>query len=237
MTGTFSYPNMNGSTQAEQLAQLKSWLFRLTDQLNLALGAVGGNAPVPGAATAAVSGGDGGEKAAFQTLKSLILKSGTVIEACSQEVAKRLEGRYVTASAFGDYTSETSQTITANSQGFRSALEELQRITSQVEGLEGSILGVTAHIKGGLLYYDPEGLPVYGVELGQRSFRDGAEIFNKFARFTPDKLAFYDNNGVEVAYISDRKLFITHVHITGTLLTGRFEDTVLPDGSVVTRWI
>ena len=62
MTGTFSYPNMNGSTQAEQLAQLKSWLFRLTDQLNLALGAVGGNAPVPGAATAAVSGGDGGEK-------------------------------------------------------------------------------------------------------------------------------------------------------------------------------
>ena len=92
-------------------------------------------------------------------------------------------------------------------------------------------------IQAGLLDYDEEGVPVYGLEIGQRSIRDGTEIFCKYARFTADRLAFYDRNGNEVAYISDRKLFITHVQITGSLVTGRFVDGVQPDGSVVTRWV
>ena len=78
---------------------------------------------------------------------------------------------------------------------------------------------------------------LHGIELGQRKFRDGEEFFHKYARFTPDRLAFYDANGNQVAYISDRKLYIANVHITGTFLKGRFEDTVQADGSIVTRWI
>ncbi len=236
---TIRYPNLTAASEKEQLAQLKSWLYQLTDQLNLSLAAV--QAPQAKAVSSGVgaAGGSGSaqEKVNFQTLKGLILKSGQVVEACSREVEKRLEGKYVTESEFGTYSQETAQTITANSQMFRTALEELQRITSQVEGLEDSTLAVNAHIKAGLLEYDKEGTPIYGVEIGQRSFRDGVEFFNKYARFTADRLAFYDQNGTEVAYISDRKLFITHVQITGTLITGRFEDTVQPDGSLVTRWV
>ena len=62
-------------------------------------------------------------------------------------------------------------------------------------------------------------------------------MFNKFARFTADKLSFYDQNGNEVAYISDRKLYITHVEVTGSFLMGGFSDTTEADGSIVTRWI
>lgn len=240
MRSTVSYPNITGTTEKEQLSQLKSWLYQLTDQLNLALNTSGGSAVSLSVPTGGMEGKeetDSGRQVNFQTLKSLILKSGTVLRAVSREVEKRLEGQYVTVSEFGTYSRETTQTVTANSQGFRTALEELQKITSQVDGLENRVIGVTAHIKAGLLDYDPEGIPVYGVEIGQRSLRDGTEVFHKYARFTPDRLAFYDSNGLEVAYISDRKLFITHIHITGTLLTGRFEDTVQPDGSIVTRWI
>lgn len=235
MSGNIRYPNITASSEREQLSQVKSYLYQLADQLNLALREV-----ESAAVLRAAPGGSPVKEAQtvnFQTLKSLIVKSGTVLEACSQEVAKRLEGQYVAQSEFGVYSRQTSQQITANSQEVKAVLSELQQIVSQVEGIENSVIGVNAHMKAGLLEYDPEGVPVYGVEIGQRSYRDGVEIFNKYARFTPDRLAFFDRNGVEVAYISDRKLYITHVQITGSFLLGRFEDQIQPDGSLVTRWV
>lgn len=238
MKNTIFYPNITGATEKQQLSQLKGWLYQLTDQLNLYLGEdpTGGSTALANPAGGA-AGSTGETQVDLQTLKSLIIKSGTVMQVVSQAVEKRLEGKYVTASEFGTYSRDTSQTITANSQGFRMALEELQQLTSQVEGIGDSLVGVNAHIKAGLLEYDEEGVPVHGIELGQRKFRDGEEFFHKYARFTPDRLAFYDANGNQVAYISDRKLYIANVHITGTFLKGRFEDTVQADGSIVTRWI
>lgn len=235
MSGKIRYPNITARSEGEQLSQVKSYLYQLADQLNLALEGAAASGTVT--AASGISREQEVQRVNFQALKSLIVKSGTVIEACSQEVAKRLEGQYVAQSEFGTYTRQTSQQITANSQGVKAVLEELQQIVSQVEGMENSVIGVNAHIKAGLLEYDPEGVPVYGVEIGQRSSRDGVEFFNKFARFTSNRLAFFDQNGVEVAYISDRKLYITHVQVTGSFLMGRFEDQVQEDGSVVTRWV
>jgi hypothetical protein len=108
---------------------------------------------------------------------------------------------------------------------------------SELEGVENAVIEVNAHIKSGLLYYGEDGAPVYGLEIGQRNEIDGQEVFNKFARFTADRLAFYDQNDNEVAYISDRKLYITHVEVKGSFLMGGFTDTVQTDGSVVTKWI
>ena len=235
MSGNIRYPNINAPSEREQLGQVKSYLYQLADQLNLALREVE-KAGVTGAAVNRAPAQEG-QRVNLQSLKSLIVNSGTVMEACSQEVAKRLEGQYVAQSEFGMYSRQTSQQLTANSQGIKSVLSELQQIVSQMEGMEHSVIGVTAHLKAGLLEYDAEGMPVYGVEIGQRSQRDGVEVFSKYARFTPDRLGFYDQNGVEVAYISDRKLFITHVQITGTFLKGRFEEKIRSDGSIVTRWV
>ena len=105
-----------------------------------------------------------------------------------------------------------------------------------------------AHIKSGLLYYAgedgteysseiPNGAPVYGLEVGQRIVADGVETFNKYARFTANKLSFYDQNDNEVAYISDYKLYITYVEVIGSFKQGGFIDTTLGDKSVVTKWI
>lgn len=65
-------------------------------------------------------------------------------------------------------------------------------------------------------------IPIYGLEIGQTSMIDGVEVFDKFARFTSDRLSFYDKNDTEVAYISDYKLFITNAEITGTLKLGAY---------------
>ena len=80
-------------------------------------------------------------------------------------------------------------------------------------------------------------MPVYGIEVGQRTEIDGVEVFNKYARFTSDRLSFYDQNDNEVAYISDKKLYITHIEVTGSYTISGFVDTVLADGSVVTKWM
>ena len=67
------------------------------------------------------------------------------------------------------------------------------------------------------------------------SFSD--EVFNKYARFISEKLSFYDSNGTEVAYISDKKLFIKMAEITVSLKIGGLMDLVMANGDVVTKWV
>ena len=105
----------------------------------------------------------------------------------------------------------------------------------EITGVINQLIEVNARIRSGILYYDDNGVPIYGVEVGQINEIDGVEVFNKLARFTSDRLSFYDKNDIEVAYISDYKLCITNAHITGTLTLGRFVyDT--SDG-LACRWV
>lgn len=102
-----------------------------------------------------------------------------------------------------------------------------------------------ANIKSGLLYYVDEegnesmdaGTPVYGFMVGQENIVNGETKFKKYARFISNRLSFYDENDQEVAYISDRKLYITDVEVTGSYKIGGLRDYVTPRGSVVTKWI
>jgi hypothetical protein len=99
---------------------------------------------------------------------------------------------------------------------------EIQGLKNSLDKLNYSIVEVTANINSGLLYYDADGVPVYGLEVGQKNIVNGVEVFNKYARFTAGRLSFYDQNGSEVAYISDYKLYITHAEVTGTLKLGGY---------------
>lgn len=121
----------------------------------------------------------------------------------------------------------------------------LNDLSAYVDGLKNVIIGVTAYVKSGLLYSTDAGIPVYGLEIGQ-SVRDeaaGTDVFNKYARFTSEKLSFYDSNGNEVAYISDKKLYINQTEIyskenkPGAFQIGGLIDLVMANGDVVTKWV
>lgn len=133
------------------------------------------------------------------------------------------------------------QTIDSDVQGvFKALSDNIKRAETELaEGMDGvsaelgekietitknlaAILTVNAYIKSGLLYYNDDGLPVYGVEVGQTNNVNGEEVFRKFARFTANRLSFYDQNDMEVAYISDYKLYITSVEILYSLVGGGF---------------
>ena len=235
------YPNITGGSEAAQLAQVKSYLHQLVDQLNMTLvdmesvAAASAAAAVQKAANPAVT--EQQAHSTFNAIKALIIKSADIVNAYYEEINTRLEGVYVAESEFGDYAQKTTQDIVANAQQIQQLFTNVQAVISRVDGIASQTIEANAYINSGLLYTDENGVPVYGLEIGQRNEVDGEEVFNQFARFTADRLSFYDQNGDEAAYISDRKLYINHVQVTGTCVLGGFEDTVQSDGSVVTKWI
>ena len=111
-----------------------------------------------------------------------------------------------------------------------------KRLQDLINDSTSYLVEVYARINSGLLG-EENGIPVYGLEVGQRTVVNGQEVFNKYARFTASKLSFYDQNSIEVAYISDKKLFITHAQITGSFTHGSFVDTVMSDKSIVSKWV
>ena len=221
-------PNINAGTEAGQLRQIRSYLYQFAEQLKWALSTLetGGtgasaNGSTPGAVSASPAE-TATPGSTFNSIKSLIIKSADIVNAYYDEINRRLEGEYVAQSEFGTYSEQTSQTISENSTAIERVFNNIQQITSALEEVKHTLIEVNAYMQSGLLAYDDNGVPIYGLEVGQRNTVDGEEIFNKYARFTANRLSFYDQNDTEVAYMSDYKFYITNGEITGTLKLGAF---------------
>lgn len=237
----FRLPSIAG-TDREQLAQIRSYLYQFIPQLewalnNLDTSSVSNYVAPQVARTSTPSSSSFNAEVAFASLKPLIIKSADIVQAYYEEINSRLIGSYVANSDFGTFIEQTEQEFSQSSTDIEQLFTNLQNIITEIENLNFTLAEVNAHIKSGLLYYDDKGVPVYGLEIGQRNVVDGEEVFNKFARFTSDRLSFYDQNDREVAYVSDYKLYIRNVEITSSYKIGGFIDTVMPNGDVVTKWV
>lgn len=206
-------PELAGGTEAEQLRRIQSYLYTLAEQLQVAFDGVNREQQVIVQRQEAAAMQQEDKREGFTAIKSLILRSADITEHFSEEIEKRLQGKFVAQSQFGTYTEETEQRIAANSQELRQEFSNWQHLETQIAGFEDALLEVSACIRTGLLYESATG-PVYGVEIGQEDRENGVLRFRKFARLTSEKLSFYDSNDVEVAYISDRRLHITDAAVT-----------------------
>lgn len=230
-------PNITASTEAGKLQQIQSYMYQLVGQLNWALNNIGGGGtPTATPGTEASTASKDDPISNFNSIKGLIIKSADIVKAYYEEIDNllKLRGEYAAQSDFGSFAEQTTAQVNANSQHIEQVFTDIQKINSAMEEMN---IDVAAHINSGLLYYDGAGVPVFGLEIGQRTEVDGVETFNKYAQFTADRLSFFDKNGYEVAYISDRKLYITEVEITGAQIMGGFKKMVVPGVGVVTKWI
>lgn len=241
MNVNLRFPNITAPSDKEKLVQVQSYLHQLVEQLNWAFDNVDGGSPVRQAVELSKAPGGIVEseaaKATFNDIKSLIIKSADIVNAYYESINSRLKSLYVAQSDFGTYTEETDAAIQANSTNIQQLYSNIQMVITDIDSLEQKQIEANAYINSGLLYFDSQGVPMYGLEIGQRTELDGQEVFNKFARFTADRLSFYDQNGTEVAYISDKKLYITQVEITGSEIMGGFIRQVLEDKSIVKKWV
>ena len=210
---------ITGSGQ-EQLRQIQSYLFRLSQELELALGTVDkqlltlrDTAAQTERTVQAVSESQN-PKAQFSSLKALIIKSADIVNAYSEEISRKLSGEYVAQSDFGTFRQETRQEIRENSQEITRAFSNMQVIEDTLAELNGAVTQVNAWIKTGKLGEDQDSVPIYGVEIGQQTEKDGIVAFQKFARLLADRLSFFDRNGLEVSYIGEESMHITRAEIS-----------------------
>lgn len=233
-------PHITGASERQQLEQIKSYLFQMGEQLTWALNAldregaltISGQAPASYRRDAGATGGGTGSSAgsapSFSEIKALILSSSDIVNAYYEQIHRRLVGRYEALSDYGTFKEETELAISENASAIEANFKNFQEIIT-TDG--GETVYVSANIKAGLLDME-EGVPVYGLEVGQKT----GEEFRKYARFTADRLSFFDANDTEVAWISDMTLHIASAEILVSLKLGGYRYLIGSEGDVIHKW-
>lgn len=140
-------------------------------------------------------------------------------------------------SALSDSIASVANKAASDLESVTSSLgDSIDVIRKDVGAIDSYVSTVEAHIRSGELE-QVNGVPVYGIEVGQRNTINGEEQFSAYARFTSSKLSFYNQSGFEVAYISDRQLYISNVCVLVSYKIGGIMDIVQPNGDVVTLWV
>lgn len=238
------YPNITGANEAAQLVQVKSYLHQLVEQLNIALKDVENTATsvtVAKPASVVKAEKDNEAQSTFSSIKALIIKSADIVQAYYDEINYRMQSVYVAQSDYGEYVEKTDKRITETADKTEESYSRVSAIQSDIKGINEKLIETDGYIKRGIID-EKDGVPIIGIEIGETVEKDGKSDFSKYARFTSDRLSFYDQGGNEVAFISDDTLHITNVEIkseTGdsTFQLGGFRDEARNDGSVITRWV
>ena len=176
-------PNITGTTDREQLEQIKSYLYQFAEQLKYAVQVIDINTLAVtqqvNTVTSTVANPTTEQKLQqFNNLKNLIISSADIVNAYSEEISYRLEGEYVAQSEFGTYKEETSRQVVENSTSLTEYYKTLQTIDEWV-------LQTSAYIRTGEL--DKEN-KIYGVEVGQERVDENGNItVEGVARFTPTR--------------------------------------------------
>ena len=206
-----AYPKRTEGPVQDQIAALQRSLRDIIDQLNLADWSA--EAILQEISTgineeAALKTEKEKKQSAFASLKQLIIKTADYAVEESEQFTKTLKGGYVAKSTFGEYRQETTAKLTATSE----SITQLYGYTAGINSKD-SRYGVTSlqYIKTGLLFHDDNGLPVYGVGVGNISTKTELndevldETQGEVVTVTPGRISFWQQ-GAEVAYLSGKKL-------------------------------
>ena len=233
-------PNIsNSGTLEQQLAEIRSYIYRNNEQINATLSNLTIDKIWEQTASAiSASGGDNEEKSdilsKYQKIRDLIIKTADVIIQTDEQWQMAMNGSYLAKSQFGEYLLNTSVKIDGKSTGFT----QLYTYSSELGSDYGNYKSYQQNfIKEGLL--DETGAtPIYGIDVGLLTSEftvtkeDGSTETvtvdsNKRLRITPVKLSLYDGNN-EVAYIEENEIYFPKANINGGSINignGKFKVT------------
>lgn len=227
-------PQLRGD-EKQQLTQLRSYLYQMQQQLNIALEQVTPEALAEQITAAQAAGAklpdntDATLSAAYNKLKSIIIKTADTVRTEMDTLEVELAGAYVAQGTMGSYYEELSSLVQADAAavvqtyGFES---QLTAASDAISNIETYNVNTEQYIKTGLLFYDGA-VPRYGVAVGEKITTvevNGEVLLERqglCATFTSDRLSFWQNE-VEVAYISNNKLYINEAHILSRLFIGNW---------------
>lgn len=223
-------PVLSGSADA-RLRQLYGYLFQLSEGLNIALTEVEEDRGLVRQAVDRLEQGDKAQSA--QELRALIVNTAQIVRTELDRLETRLQSQLTAVSEqWGSFQETVDTTITATakevvqSYGYESKLTSLQE---QAAGFSAYQLKTEGYIRQGFIDYDENGLPILGIAIGQNlksvTVTVDGEEYEQFdggqscAFYTAEKVSFRIF-GQEVAYVSNRKLYIGDVEITGNVALG-----------------
>lgn len=241
-------PVLSGAADA-QLRQVYAYLYRLSEHLNVALQEVSGvsAAAVPVVPSAAASPSATAAKT-YDELRALVVNTAEIIRSEMDVLEQSLQADYeAISSRWGTFRENIETTITETARevvreyDYDSTLETLQQ---QAAGFEAYRLRSEGFIRQGFIEYDSSGVPVLGIAIGQglkgtAVTIDGVE-YQQFdsvqscAFYTAEKVSFRIN-GQEVAYVSNRKLYIGDMEVTGAVTLNHW--LLTSANGFVIKWI
>lgn len=225
-------PILSGEAES-QLRQVYAYLYRLSEHLNLALHELDGSSAVVQSGgpnrsgTVDSSAGEGYGKT-YNELRALIINTAETIREEMDKMTTTLNGSYTAISSqWGTFQENIKTTITAtarevvNDYSYDASIETLQQ---QAAGFEAYRLHTEGNIRQGFIDYDENGVPILGIAIGQgltsvcktingvdyQQFSDTISC----AFYTAEKVSFRID-GQEVAYLSNRRLYIGDMEVTG----------------------
>lgn len=234
-----SPPRFVGEPEA-QLGQMHTWLYQMVEQLNVAMSVVQAQ---ESAAAAQQSQNDGSDTGTVTTedlnnqrdqLKSLIIKTASVVRVELQREIKRMESSYLALSDFGEYREEISREIEDTASGTvesYAASIGLESYLKDSADLKEWAAETNGYIRKGFIYRNEADVPVLGIAIGQNITTkavttDGLEqleVSNQnLGFFTSEGLEFYVN-GQRVAFFRNDGMEINNATITGRLRIGNWE--------------
>lgn len=233
-----------------------SYLYQVAERLNLLLDTVENGSYATGSTQQIQIGGNNGGGSGsteqietlnkeYTDLKSLVIKNAAEVVSSLQTLSAKLTGDYVAISDFGSYVQQLSSYIEANPASVTQYYKFFSDLSSNVSELDNSFtdykLSTEGYIRTGIVYYDGA-TPVYGVAVGQgltTTVIDGVETIDQTvfrAIFTAQKLSFWQGSD-EIAYVSNKKLYITDVNVSGALTIGGKWQVRTKDGGLVFQYL
>lgn len=250
-------PNINAQGDRAQLAQIRSYLYQLTAELQHALSNLGvENFPAGSAARQVLSGGMSDSQrqtmeAGLGNLKSLIIKTADAVQAEMQVLETSLESKYVAVSDFGAYQEDIAARLTATAASIEQAISYYAALSDALGGVSDEFDAYTVEVQGyirqGIIGYE-DAVPVIGIAIGRDLSVTGAQetvdgkvydvidTSSNMSVWTPDKLAFYIN-GTEAAYFSNGALYVGTVIVQQKLVVGQNRWQIDHENGLAIKWI
>lgn len=251
-------PMLRGGGQA-QLAQMRSYLYQLAEQLNGALNAIEADSLTEGAK--ATLGSGAAESAAQQVredmgktssvLKDLIIKTAESVRSETQRVETELRSSYVAKSEFGAYQEQVDAKFTATAENVTQSIRYVSELEGRLDEQAGDLQGLISYrtetrgyIRQGIVGYE-DTVPIIGIAIGQDIQTTGTQSVDgktydvidtshNMSVWTSKKLSFYVE-GTEIAYFSNGALHVGHVELDRITAAGKW-DVSFSDG-VAFKWI
>lgn len=213
-------PALRG-TSDQQLQQVYAFLFRLSENLNVALNEAGADHRETAAAGQTSANAAPTDDGGYDDLRALIVNTASIIRREMDVIERELSSRYTAISdRWGTYQETVKATVTETAE----AVVRSYDYDAKIDGLNEYVRSTSGYIKQGFIDYDAEGNPILGIAIGQDLQYENEETGKLNAKqscafYTSEKVSFRVS-GQEVAYVSNRKLYIHDMEVTGTVILG-----------------